>query len=65
MLRQRPRSLPGRLTAMFHRENWFAWFPVTVRARGGKRIAWLETVVRERFETNSSASAWRYYTTHH
>ncbi|WP_312412020.1 hypothetical protein [Shinella sp.] len=48
---------------MFHRENWFAWFPVTARTVAGKRIAWLETVMRERLETASSASAWRYYTT--
>ena len=46
---------------MFHRENWFAWFPVTARTAYGTRIAWLETVIRERFETNRSASAWRYY----
>jgi hypothetical protein len=50
---------------MFHRENWFAWFPVSARTAYGTRIAWLETVMRERFETASSASAWRYYTTHH
>lgn len=48
---------------MFNRENWFAWFPVSARTAYGTRIAWLETVIRERFETNSSASAWRYYTT--
>lgn len=46
---------------MFHRETWFAWFPVTVRTTVGTRLAWLETVVRERFETTSSASTWRYY----
>ena len=48
---------------MFHRENWFAWFPVTARTVSGKRFVWLETVIRERFETASSASAWRYYIT--
>lgn len=53
---------------MFHRENWFAWFPVTARTVAGTRIAWLETVIRERClppqgATHSSASAWRYYTT--
>lgn len=46
---------------MFHREEWFAWFPVKVRIRGGQRPAWMETVLRERIVTNSSVGPWRYY----
>lgn len=48
---------------MFNRENWFAWFPVSARTAYGTRIAWLETVIRERFETAKGDSPWRYYTT--
>ena len=48
---------------MFEREKWFAWFPVMVRTAYGTSFAWLETVVRERFITNRSASKWRYYIT--
>ena len=48
---------------MFERDTWFAWFPVPARAAYGTRLAWLETVFRERFVTASTASKWRYYTT--
>ena len=46
---------------MFHREHWFAWFPVTARSPYGKRIAWLETVVREHIISVGGTSPWRYY----
>lgn len=46
---------------MFHQEQWFAWLPVKVRARGGQRWAWLETVMRERAQTTRGNGAWRYY----
>lgn len=49
---------------MFERETWFAWFPVMAKTTAGTRLAWLETVLCERFVTNSSASKWRYYITH-
>ena len=52
-------SAGGKL--MFRQEQWFAWFPVLARGRLARRWAWLETVTRERAETNAGVSAWRYY----
>lgn len=46
---------------MFHRELWFAWFPVSVRTKMGQRVAWLETVMRECIVTKSGSGKWRYY----
>ena len=47
---------------MFHQEDWFAWFPVTVTTlTGTRRIAWLETVRRECAQTDYGSGAWRYY----
>lgn len=45
----------------FEKENWFAWFPVSVRKRGGRRIAWLETVRRERIVSPYYCGPYRYY----
>lgn len=46
---------------MFTTELWFAWFPVRVSTQAGQRMAWLETVMRERAETRLGHGAWRYY----
>ena len=46
---------------MFERENWFAWFPVIIRTIDGSRLAWFETVVRERFVTHRGSGDWRYH----
>lgn len=56
---------------MLEREDWFAWFPVAAADRfGRKRVAWLQTVTRERpafFVLGqpgaSGAGPWRYYVT--
>lgn len=45
---------------MFHQEEWFAWFPVVITTHEGKRLAWLETVVRERHAL-ATFGGWRYY----
>lgn len=44
---------------MFVSEYWFAWRPVVAQDGGRRRIAWLETVFRNRHPRG----AWRYYTT--
>ncbi len=41
--------------------TWFAWFPVVVRTFRGKRIAWLETVHRERVTSPYGSGPFRYY----
>ena len=46
---------------MFQRNEWFAWFPVIVSTPAGQRLAWLETVQRERAWTNNGAGPWRHY----
>lgn len=46
---------------MFHKETWFAWYPVRVQTRSGPRMAWLETVLRECSRTEKGVTAWRYY----
>lgn len=46
---------------MFRGENWFAWFPVIVRQAGGRRLAWLETVWRERIVSPQGSGPYRYY----
>ncbi|SFB52599.1 hypothetical protein SAMN03159496_04669 [Rhizobium sp. NFR07] len=43
------------------KESWFAWFPVVVRTLRGKRLAWLETVQRERIVSPYSSGPFRYY----
>lgn len=40
---------------------WFAWFPVLVSTYRGKRIAWLETVHRERVISPYGSGPFRYY----
>ena len=46
---------------MFRGENWLAWFPVVVRHSGGRRLAWLETVWRERAVSPYGGGPYRYY----
>ncbi len=46
---------------MFQRSNWFAWFPVMVSTPNGKRLSWIETIMRERAWTENGAGPWRYY----
>lgn len=46
---------------MFQSGDWFAWYPVRVKTMRGQRVAWLETVYRERFRTSCGTGAWRYY----
>lgn len=41
-------------------ERWFAWAPVIAHTRDGWRLAWLETITRERYVTAAGAGAWRY-----
>jgi hypothetical protein len=46
---------------MFRGHYWFAWYPVTVRTRTGKRIAWLETVWRDEFHATDGTRCVRFY----
>lgn len=41
--------------------SWFAWFPVVVKDRGIRRIAWLETVWRERIVGPNGSGPYRYF----
>ena len=43
---------------MFHREKWFAWYPVSLNRYG---VAWLQEVIRERSVTPAGNTPWRYY----
>lgn len=48
---------------MFRGAPWFAWYPVVVSDNGQPRLAWLETVWRDRsFNTDGSVSTTRYFT---
>lgn len=42
-------------------EYWFAWFPVVIKDRGRRRVAWLETVWRERIVSEYGSGPYRYY----
>lgn len=48
---------------MFSGDEWFAWRPVRAKSRSGYRVAWLETVWRDRtFNRDGSVATTRYYT---
>lgn len=47
---------------MFRGAEWFAWYPVVVSDRGMPRLAWLETVWRDRtYNEDGSVFATRYH----
>ena len=47
---------------MFKRDNWFAWYPVTVRTSEGTRLALFEYVTREYSIVDGYKTSYRYYT---